>query len=311
MTRAHDDERLAGAYERGNEMPEDSLRAWVGLIGSHLRRPSPAIVEIGAGTGMFSAAMARWLEASSVLAVDTSEPMLAEARRHHAHPAVHYVSGSAEAVPAATDAFDLALLSRVIHHIPDRTTAARELARVLRPGGAVVVRTTFRERLDAAVYDYWPHLRTVDERRFPGEQEVIGDFAAAGFTVQEVTSFAQPVTTSLREYHARMATRPQSKFTHLTSDQFHEGLQRLAAAARAESLTGPAPVTERYDVAVLTLVREQGRARAPTPVGAVLSCAGRCERGALRFRHTARSPCGTCRPSPSGSGCSWRRPTPT
>lgn len=253
MNRVHDDERLANAYEHGNEMPEESLRAWVALIGSQLPCPSPSIVEIGAGTGMFSAAMARRLEGSSVLAVDTSEPMLAEARRHHPHPGVRYASGSAEAVPAPADTFDLAFLSRVIHHLPDRTAAARELARVLRADGKVIVRTTFRERLDALVYDYWPRLRSIDERRFPGERELIAEFAAAGFALREVTSFAQPVTASLRAYHARLTTRPQSKFTYLTDEQFREGLERLAAAARTEPLDPPMPVVERYDVAVFTL----------------------------------------------------------
>ncbi|PZT77945.1 class I SAM-dependent methyltransferase [Streptomyces sp. AC1-42W] len=235
-------------------MPEASLRAWVGLIASYAHRPSPSVVEIGSGTGVFSAAMARWIEGSEVMAVDASEAMLAEARRHHPHPAVRYLPGEAEAVPAAGGAFDLALMSRVIHHIPDRRRAARELVRVLRVGGRVVVRTTFRERLDALVYDFWPRLRAIDERRFPSEGEVVGDFVAAGLTLDEVTSFAQPVAANLAEYHARLVSRPQSKFTHLTDEEFHRGLVRLKAEAEAQSeaLGEPRPVLERYDVAVFT-----------------------------------------------------------
>lgn len=252
MSRAYDDERLAAVYDQGNEMPERSLRAWVELIASFVRCPAPSIVEIGAGTGMFSAAMARWIEGSSVLAVDPSEAMLAEARRHHPHPAVRYVLGSAEAVPAPDDAFDMAFLSRVIHHLPDRALAVRELARILRAGGQVIVRTTFRERLDARVYAYWPLLRTVDERRFPGEEEVVADFVAGGFALVETGSFAQPVTAGLAEYHDRLVERPQSKFAHLTPEQFHEGLERLAAAARDEGTDQPRPVLERYDVAVFS-----------------------------------------------------------
>jgi ubiquinone/menaquinone biosynthesis C-methylase UbiE len=248
--RDYDDARLVTAYEWGNEMPEDSLRAWVELIASHMPRPRPSIIEVGAGTGIFSAAMARWLEGSRVLAVDASEAMLAEAQRHHAHPRVRYVAGAAEAVPASAATFDLAFLSRVIHHIDDRTAAARELARVLRVGGKVIVRTTFRERLDAVVYEYWPRLRSVDQRRFPGEQDVIDDFVAAGFALESVTSFTQPVTASLRDFRARLVTRPQSKFNYLSAEQFQEGLSRLAAAARSEPLDNATPVYERYDVAV-------------------------------------------------------------
>jgi ubiquinone/menaquinone biosynthesis C-methylase UbiE len=252
MSRVYDDERLAGAYERGNEMPEASLRAWVELIASYVPRSLPSIVEIGSGTGVFSAAMVRWIAGSEVTAVDASEVMLAEARRHHPHPAVRYLLGEAEAVPAAGGVFDLALMSRVIHHIPDRVRAARELVRVLRVGGKAVVRTTFRERLDALVYDYWPRLRVIDEQRFPGEEEVIADFVSAGLTLDEVTSFAQPVAANLAEYHARLVSRPQSKFTHLTDEEFHRGLARLQAAARTEAMDKPRPVLERYDVAVFS-----------------------------------------------------------
>ncbi|MFD4372579.1 class I SAM-dependent methyltransferase [Streptomyces sp. NPDC058486] len=251
MNRVYDDERLAGAYEFGNEMPEESLRAWVALIAAHGRgRPSRplCILEIGSGTGVFSAAMARWIEGSEVVAVDASEAMLAEARRHHPHPAVRYLAGEAEAVPAAADAFDLVLMSRVIHHLPDRARAARELVRVLRVGGRALIRTTFRERLDAVVYDYWPELRPIDEQRFPGEAEVVADLVSAGLTLEEVTSFAQPVAPNLAEYAARLAARPQSKFTHLTEEQFRRGLARLEAAARNETR----PVLERYDVAVFS-----------------------------------------------------------
>ena len=200
---------------------------------------------------MFCAALARWRQASLVVGVDPSVAMLAQAGRFNEEAGVHYVGGSADAVPTRGQLFDLALLSRVIHHLPDRRACARELVRILRPGGVVVIRTTFRERLDARVYDYWPQLRKVDEKRFPGRKEVLADFTACGFSVLGDTSFAQPVTTGLREYHARMATKPQSKFTHLTDAEFQSGLRRLEADA--EPVTRPRPVQERYDVVALTL----------------------------------------------------------
>ena len=50
MSRVYDDVRPAGAYAQGNGLPERSLRAWVELISSHIRGPSPSIVEIGRRT---------------------------------------------------------------------------------------------------------------------------------------------------------------------------------------------------------------------------------------------------------------------
>ena len=71
--------------------------------------------------------------------------------------------------------------------------------------------------------------------------------------VTTLTSFAQSVTASPRDYHARMVSRPQSKFTHLTDAKFQEGPRRLSAAVERERSAGPGPVRERYDVRVLSL----------------------------------------------------------
>jgi len=122
---------------------------------------------------------------------------------------------------------------------------------VLRPDGKVVIRTTFRERLDAVVYDYWPTARAADERRFPAKAEVVADFAAAGFAVRADTELSLPVAPNLREYHARSASRPQAKLTALPDTEFEAGLRRLAAAADTRT-AHPSPVNERYDVLVLT-----------------------------------------------------------
>jgi ubiquinone/menaquinone biosynthesis C-methylase UbiE len=254
MGRVYDDTRLASVYQPGNDMPQSSLQAWTRLIGSFRPQPNPTVLEVGAGTGMFCTAMARWLPARATVGVDPSVPMLTHARQANAHPGVSYLAGVAEALPLRDRVFDLALLSRVVHHLTDRRACAHELARVLRSGGVAVIRTTFRERLDALVYHYWPRLRDIDLERFPGQDEVIADFTTAGFSVTAITSLAQPVTVSLRDYHARLTTRPQSKLAYLSEAQFRDGLQRLERDAAAEPLSQPTPVSERYDVLALTTI---------------------------------------------------------
>lgn len=246
----YQDPRLAGAYQRGNEMPARSLRAWAELITSFGPAGGSATLDVGAGTGMLAAALAELDGSGLVVGVDPSPPMLVEAQRFNSHPRVRYVAGDAAALPVAGHSFDLALLSRVIHHLLDRQRCAVELRRVLRPGGVVVVRTTVRERLDALVYDYWPRLREMDQARFPSAHSVVTEFEAAGFTTTAVDSFAQPVQPGLRAYHDVLVSRPQSKFNVLGRVEFAAGLARLRHDADAQ--TAPREVRERYDVLVFT-----------------------------------------------------------
>jgi len=55
------------------------------------------------------------------------------------HPRVDGVSGVAEAMPFADDAFDAAVVSDAFHHFRDQPGAVAELRRVVRPGGVVLI----------------------------------------------------------------------------------------------------------------------------------------------------------------------------
>jgi ubiquinone/menaquinone biosynthesis C-methylase UbiE len=243
-TQPYLDGRLASVYRAGNDMPGESLRAWAELIATCSPARSPDVLDVGAGTGMFAVALARWAAARTVIAVDASPAMLAHSEHHEN---VRYLTADAVALPFPGGRFDLALLSRVIHHLPDRRRTGAELMRVLRPGGAVVVRTTVRERLDSIVYEYWPQLRALDAGRFPSEAEIVTDFTAAGLRLTRALSFSQPVRLSLEAWRDAVEQRPQSKFGQLSDTQFRSGMRRLDAAIAAGCAD---PVSERYDVLI-------------------------------------------------------------
>jgi ubiquinone/menaquinone biosynthesis C-methylase UbiE len=235
-------------YEAGNEMPSQSLRTWCDLIASYAPMQRYALLDVGAGTGMFTAALVADERATRAVGVDASAAMVTQAPQLHAHRLAHYIVGDAAALPIAPNSFDLALLSRVIHHVPNRRQCALELARAMRPGGRIVVRTTLRERLDALVYQYWPRLHDLDQKRFPSLAELIEDFEGVGMATVVVDSLAQPVQASLRAYHNALTSRPQSKFDQLDPEDFTNGLSRLRRDAEAE--TDPCQVSERYDMLV-------------------------------------------------------------
>jgi SAM-dependent methyltransferase len=123
----------AAAYDRHVGRYGASLAA--ALIEFARVEPGMRALDVGCGPGALTTALAQRLGESNVHAADPSEPF-AEACRTRL-PGVEVVVASADALPFADDAFDVALSQLVVNFMPDSEAGVRELARVTRPGGVV------------------------------------------------------------------------------------------------------------------------------------------------------------------------------
>jgi SAM-dependent methyltransferase len=103
-------------------------------------KPGQHVLDLGTGTGSVALRAAEAVAANGrVTALDISPDMLAIARRRAASEAnITFVEGRAEAIPAEAESFDAVLASLSLMYVIDREAAAREIARVLRPGGHLV-----------------------------------------------------------------------------------------------------------------------------------------------------------------------------
>jgi SAM-dependent methyltransferase len=92
-------------------------------------------LDVGCGTGATACAVADQF-GCRVAGLDSSKVMIAEARSRGLADAV---VGDAHDLPFADEAFDGALADRTFQHLTDPVTALREIARVVKKGGVVVI----------------------------------------------------------------------------------------------------------------------------------------------------------------------------
>lgn len=100
-------------------------------------RPGQRVLDLAAGTGVSTAELLR----SGAVAVgcDFSLGMLHAGRASRRRRAVPFVAGDGMHLPFADQAFDAAMISFGLRNIADVPMALRELARVVRPGGRLVI----------------------------------------------------------------------------------------------------------------------------------------------------------------------------
>jgi ubiquinone/menaquinone biosynthesis C-methylase UbiE len=94
--------------------------------------------DLGCGTGQVSASIAPFV--SHVVAVDASAAMLQAAKKRlHGFENVELRRGELEALPIDDARLDAATLMLVLHHLPEPERALAEVARVVKPGGRIVL----------------------------------------------------------------------------------------------------------------------------------------------------------------------------
>ena len=117
------------------------------------------ILDVGTGTARVPIALCRADRMVRVLGVDLAGPMIELARRNvlkaELADRIRFARGDAKNLPFPDGRFEAVICNTIVHHIPDPGPALAEMARLVAPGGTLMVRDLARpegpEALDALV----------------------------------------------------------------------------------------------------------------------------------------------------------------
>jgi demethylmenaquinone methyltransferase/2-methoxy-6-polyprenyl-1,4-benzoquinol methylase len=161
-------------------------------------RPGERVLDLAAGTGVSTAELAR--SGAYAVGADLSVGMLRAGRR--TRPELPLLAGDALALPFRDAAFDAVTISFGLRNVADVDGALRELARVTRPGGRLVVcefsrptfgpfRTVYLSYLMRALPQVARRVSSNPDayvyladtiRAWPGQVDLAGRIAATGWT---------------------------------------------------------------------------------------------------------------------------------
>ena len=158
-------DRIAPRYDLLNHTLSMNIdRIWRRHVVREVRRSAPRrILDVATGTGDLAIEMARRIDGVQVLAVDLSEQMLSVARRkveaRGLDGRIVLDRGDAEHLTAGDASFDVATVAFGVRNFGDLEAGLRELFRVVRPGGRVVILefSTPRNRIFRTLYEFYSY----------------------------------------------------------------------------------------------------------------------------------------------------------
>lgn len=150
------------------------------LLSSGLLKGDMMLVDLGAGDGYLSRAVASSVD--TVIAVDISGAMISELRKKAAEEDIRniqtIISDGCD-VPLEDSSVDIVCANMFLHHIEEPITAAREMGRILKPGGRVFLadlKEHGNQELKEAMHDVWPGF---------SEKDVTDWFTKCGFKIEQ------------------------------------------------------------------------------------------------------------------------------
>ena len=220
------------------------------------------LLDAGCGTGIYTFALID--QVHRVESIDLNRSMLAVARSKMCSATeqgrIGFTRGSITQLPFKTHSVDGVMMNQILHHLPDQAgngwplhrQALKECARVLRPGGVLIINSCTHEQLEKGFwfYELIPNARTAVMRKIIPEKELDTLLCSVGLTLNERMVDFEGVLQGESYFDAEAvldyAWRKGDSIWTLASDhELQTALTRIAELSARNKLQS---FMQRYDV---------------------------------------------------------------
>jgi len=141
-------DQLASIWDK--ELTPERLKCLGNIVKELGIKPGNSVLDIGSGTGVLLPFLIAELgDEGKIVALDFSAEMLVQAQAKNFPPIVRFAQADVLAIPLADSSVDLAICNSAFPHFNDKGKSLREIARVLRNNGRMVIcHTMSREMLN-------------------------------------------------------------------------------------------------------------------------------------------------------------------
>ena len=131
-------DQLAPTWDE--ELTRERVKCLSSIVKELGIKPGYYVLDIGSGTGVLLPFLIAELgDEGKIVALDLSAEMLGQAKAKNFPPIVGFAQADILAIPLADNSVELAICNSVFPHFSDKVKALREIARVLRNNGRLVI----------------------------------------------------------------------------------------------------------------------------------------------------------------------------
>ncbi|HVX44367.1 MAG TPA: class I SAM-dependent methyltransferase, partial [Mycobacteriales bacterium] len=150
---------------------------------------------------------------------------------------VLWVLGDVARMPVAPGSVDRVLMSLLLHRVPDPAAVIAEAARILRPGGMILIKTVAPEDAAVAVpYRFFPAMVAAQRSRMPATDALAAWIEQAGLGEPQVHRIVRERRLRPDELEQEIRSAVPVRYPEMDPEQLEDGLARMHTELAAQPI---------------------------------------------------------------------------